>query len=86
MRIVRATGEDPRIRLGASPALPRACWRSPRPELRSNERPLSRQMYVKAVVPAVLNHRLIVKAEAEVEGVTTDSVIRQTLERVEIPR
>jgi MoxR-like ATPase len=34
----------------------------------------------------VLNHRLVVRAEAEVEGVSSDEVIRTLLERVEIPR
>jgi MoxR-like ATPase len=38
------------------------------------------------VAPSVLNHRLALKAEAEVEGVSADEVIRQTLDRVEVPR
>jgi MoxR-like ATPase len=41
---------------------------------------------VKAVIPSVLNHRLLLKAEAEVEGVTPDDVLRQTLEQVKVPR
>ena len=41
---------------------------------------------VKDVAFGVLNHRLLLKAEAEVEGTTTDDVIRQTLERVAVPR
>jgi MoxR-like ATPase len=41
---------------------------------------------VKAVVPSVLNHRLLLKAEAEVEGVTPDDVLRQTMEQVKVPR
>src|SRR5262249_30307160 len=41
---------------------------------------------VKEVAPSVLNHRLLLKPEAEVEGTTTDDVIRQTLGRVAVPR
>ncbi|MFP2903104.1 magnesium chelatase, partial [Corallococcus sp. 4LFB] len=41
---------------------------------------------VKAVTPSVLNHRLLLKAEAEVEGVTADDVLKQMLERVRVPR
>ena len=41
---------------------------------------------VKSVTPSVLNHRLMVKAEAEVEGVTVDQVISRVLEQVPVPR
>jgi MoxR-like ATPase len=41
---------------------------------------------VKFLAPAILRHRLIVKAEAEIEGVTADRVIERLLARVEVPR
>ena len=41
---------------------------------------------VKFLAPAILRHRLIVKAEAEIEGVTADHVIERLLARVEVPR
>ena len=41
---------------------------------------------VKLLAPPVLRHRMILKAEAEIEGVTTDSVIERLLARVEVPR
>jgi MoxR-like ATPase len=34
----------------------------------------------------VLNHRLVVKAEADVEGITADDVIARLLEQVPVPR
>jgi hypothetical protein len=86
VRLVRATRDDRRLRLGASPrsaqsllaaakARPR-CW-SVATFVTPDE--------VKAVAPSVLNHRLIVRAEAEVEGITSEDVIAQLLERVEVP-
>jgi len=41
---------------------------------------------VKQVAPWVLRHRLLLRPEAEIEGVTSDQVIREILESVEVPR
>jgi MoxR-like ATPase len=41
---------------------------------------------VKEVAPWVLRHRLRLRPEAEIEGVTADEVIRQVLESIEVPR
>jgi MoxR-like ATPase len=41
---------------------------------------------VKEIAPWVLRHRLRLRPEAEIEGVTPDDVIRQILEGVEVPR
>ncbi|MEW5735269.1 MAG: MoxR family ATPase [Thermodesulfobacteriota bacterium] len=40
---------------------------------------------VKALAPDVLRHRIIVSYEAEAEGVTSDDLIAELLERVEVP-
>jgi MoxR-like ATPase len=41
---------------------------------------------VKYVVPAVFRHRIILKPEAEIEGLNADSVIQRLLGQVEVPR
>jgi len=41
---------------------------------------------VKSSAPLVLAHRLIVRAEAEVEGITADTVLRRILESVTVPK
>jgi len=41
---------------------------------------------VKEICPWVLRHRLRLRPEAEIEGVSPDEVIRQILEAVEAPR
>lgn len=41
---------------------------------------------VKFVTPPILRHRLILKPEAEIEGLDADAVIRHILGRVEVPR
>jgi MoxR-like ATPase len=41
---------------------------------------------VKQAAPAVLRHRLLVKPEADLEGVTPDRVIAEVLAGVEVPK
>jgi MoxR-like ATPase len=41
---------------------------------------------VKAVAPAVLRHRLLLKPEADLEGITSDQVIADILAAVEVPK
>jgi MoxR-like ATPase len=85
-RIVRASRELPRARLGASPragvgllaaararaALAGAGWVSPED--------------VKAMAPPVLRHRFLLRPEAELEGATPDDLVQELLDAVEVPR
>lgn len=41
---------------------------------------------IKEVTPAVYRHRLLLKPEAEIEGLDADTVIRRLLAQVEVPR
>ncbi len=41
---------------------------------------------VKYVTPAVYRHRILLKPEAEIEGLNADAVIRRLLGQVEVPR
>ena len=41
---------------------------------------------VKHVIPAVLRHRILLKPEAEIEGLNADAVIQRLLGQVEVPR
>jgi MoxR-like ATPase len=41
---------------------------------------------VKFVAPAVYRHRILLKPEAEIEGLDPDSVVRNLLGSVEVPR
>jgi MoxR-like ATPase len=41
---------------------------------------------VKLVIPPVFRHRLLLKPEAEIEGLDADAVIRRLLSQVEVPR
>ncbi len=41
---------------------------------------------LKAIAPALLRHRLILRPEAQLDGMTTDGIIRGILEQVPVPR
>jgi len=41
---------------------------------------------VRALVPPVLRHRIVLRAEAEIEGQTPDSAVQRVLARVPVPR
>ena len=41
---------------------------------------------MKSLVLPVLRHRVILKAESEIEGLTADDVLRSMLDRIEVPR
>jgi MoxR-like ATPase len=85
-RLVRRSRELPRTRLGASPragigllAVSRA-----RAALLGSEWVTPED--VKAMAPAVLRHRLLLRPEAELEGVTPDDLVEELLETIEVPR
>jgi MoxR-like ATPase len=41
---------------------------------------------VKALVRPVLRHRVILRPEAEIEGLTADTALGRVMARVEVPR
>jgi MoxR-like ATPase len=86
VRLIRETRANPRVRLGASPRSAQALLAAAKARAALQGSDFVTPDDVKAVCPSVLNHRLLLKAEAEVEGLTPDDVLAQTLERVQVPR
>jgi MoxR-like ATPase len=41
---------------------------------------------VKAVLPLVISHRLVLAPEAMLEGVTTQAIVQRLLDQVTVPR
>jgi MoxR-like ATPase len=86
IRLARATRENARLKLGASPRSGQSLLAAAKARAVLHGKAFVTPDDVKEVAPSVLNHRLLLKAEAEIEGLTAEEVIRQTLERVEVPR
>jgi MoxR-like ATPase len=85
-RLIRATRGNAQLRLGASPRAGQALLAAAKARAALLERTFVTPDEVKAVAPSVLNHRLVLRAEAEVEGATSDEVIRRLLEQTPVPR
>ncbi len=73
------------IRAGASPRASLAFLKAAKTEAFFDGRAYVIPEDVKAVAHEVLRHRLLISFEAEAEGLTSDGLIEQILQRVEIP-
>ena len=83
--IARATREERMLALGASPRATVALFRAARGAAVLDGRDFATPDDVKAIVPPVLRHRIILAPELEVEGRTPDDVLAALLSRVRAP-
>lgn len=84
--IVRATREWPGIAVGASPRGGISLLRAARGSALLDQRDYITPDDVKRLVIPSLRHRLVLSAELEMEGYSTDQVLSTILEKVEAPR
>jgi MoxR-like ATPase len=84
--IVRRTRDHADVQLGASPRAAIHLFRFGQAMSAIEGRDFLTPDDVKAAAPAVLRHRLLLTAEAQVAARTPDQVVAEVLERVEIPR
>jgi MoxR-like ATPase len=84
--LVRRTRSLPTLTLGGSPRASIALLECSKAHAAINGRDYVLPEDVKASALPVLRHRLLLRAEAEMEGLTSDDVIRSTLDGVEVPR
>jgi MoxR-like ATPase len=84
--VARRTREWPAIALGASPRAAIHLMQLAKAVAATDGRDYLLPDDVKRVAPAVLRHRLIVRAEADLEGVTSDQVIADVLADVPVPK
>jgi MoxR-like ATPase len=86
LQIVRSTRTNPRVRLGASPRAAQGLLAAARARAALLTRDFVTPDDVKAVAVSVLNHRLVMRSEAELEGLTADDLVRLVLDQVAVPR
>ncbi|HTN53205.1 MAG TPA: AAA family ATPase [Anaeromyxobacter sp.] len=85
-RLVRASRELPRARLGASPRAGVGLLAAARARAALRGAEWLDPDDVKALAAPVLRHRLVLRPEAELEGATPEDLVRELLEGVEVPR
>lgn len=86
VQIVRRTREWPSLSLGASPRAAVAVLTVAKAMAAMDGRDYLIPDDVKAAAGPVLRHRIVLKPEADLEGVTPDQVLQDVLRAVEVPR
>jgi len=86
VKLVEESRKHPAVRLGASPRAGIALIRLAKALAYIDSRNYVIPDDVKAVAKPVLTHRIIIKPEHEVSGVTPDKVIEDILAKVEVPK
>ncbi len=85
-RIAEASRRSPDITLGASTRAATHILLSAKTYAALQGREFVTPDDVKFVVPPVLRHRLLLRPEAEIEGLDADAVIQRLLGQIEVPR
>ncbi|MEM9391187.1 MAG: MoxR family ATPase [Bacteroidota bacterium] len=85
-KIVHETRENPDLFLGASPRASIAIMQTAKAYSAIQGRDFITPEDVKFVAKPVLRHRVILTPEKEMEGLTTDQIIDQLVEKIEVPR
>jgi MoxR-like ATPase len=86
VRIVAETRKSPDLLLGASPRAGVHLLRAAKASAALDGRDFVTPDDVKSLVPPTLRHRVVLKAEAEIEGLDADAVLRRALSRLDVPR
>jgi MoxR-like ATPase len=84
--IVRTTRSHESILVGAGPRATQSLIMAARAYAAISGRDFATPDDVKIMTPAVLEHRLILRPEFEIEGLTALEVIQQILEQIAVPR
>jgi MoxR-like ATPase len=85
VRLIEATREHPDLTLGASPRGSLALFKTSQALAAVRGRDYILPEDVKTMAPLTLTHRLLVRPESSLRGRTADGIIRDILERVELP-
>ena len=85
-RVVEATRNAPRIRLGAGPRGAARLLVAAKARAALGGRPFVTPDDVRALAAPVLRHRLLLAPEAELDGVTAAEALDEVLAQVEVPR
>ncbi len=86
VQICRRTRDWPSLSLGASPRAAISLMVTSRAAAAMDGRDYIIPDDVKTAAPAVLRHRVVLKPEADLEGLTPDLIISDVLRAVEVPK
>lgn len=85
-KIIHETRQNKSLYLGASPRASLALINSAKAIAAMKGRDFVTPEDITWVAPAVLRHRIMLTPDKEMEGITTDEVVAQIIQKLEIPR
>lgn len=86
VRVVRATRQSAALSLGGSPRAAVCLMQAAKATAAMDARDYVIPDDVKAAALPVLRHRVLLKPEAELEGLTSDQIIQDLLRTIEVPQ
>lgn len=84
--VIFHTRQNPNLTLGASPRASIAILEAAKANAALQGRDFITPDDVKYVAPSILGHRVLLTPEKEMEGFTTDYIVKQIVDGIEIPR
>jgi MoxR-like ATPase len=84
--LTAATRQHPQVQVGASPRGSLAVYQLARARAMADERDFVLPDDVKAMAPAALAHRLLLKPELWVRGIQAEHIVQEILERTPVPK
>jgi MoxR-like ATPase len=84
-RLVQATRTHPDVAVGASTRGSLALFRTAQALAALSERDYVTPDDIKVLSPAILSHRILVKAESELRGRTAEQIVRSVLDATPVP-
>ncbi|MBZ5502410.1 MAG: MoxR family ATPase [Acidobacteriia bacterium] len=84
--IIRATRNSPAVSLGASPRAAIAMMLVAKAIAATEGRDFLIPDDVKSAAPPILRHRILLKPEADLEGIAPDQVVAEVLAGIEVPK
>lgn len=85
-QLINETRNSPALFLGASPRASIAILNGSKAYAALNGRDFVTPEDIKTIAVPVLRHRVILTPDKEMEGVTADDVVKQIIDKVEVPR
>lgn len=85
-QIIHETRNNPSLFLGASPRASMAVLNGAKAFAAINGRDFVTPEDIKFIALPVLRHRVILTPDKEMEGITTDEIVKQIVDKIEIPR
>ena len=85
VNIVQATRSEPRVEVGVSPRGSIALFKLSKAHAAFHARDFVVPDDIKSIVVPALSHRLILKAEARIRGVKSETIVNDVVNRITVP-